>query len=141
MNSIIFAFLLLNFFVGVFSDIVLNYSNLVPSLKPYFENKTVIASGIYAGLTILIALIITIFISYFLFGFFVPVPTEEFIKFISLAAIVGYLADYFIYYAKIFGTDLNAYYQSLGVGLWGALAFVFSISISYIMIKLYRHLL
>jgi hypothetical protein len=134
MNIIVILFVVMNFLIGFFSDIALNLTNLVPSLKPYFKNKTIIVSAIYAGLTIVVALLITMFFSWLLFGFSVPLKTEHFIKFIILAAIIGYIADWYIYKAKVFGQDLDQYYKSLGIGFWGSAAFVFSIALSYLLI-------
>ena len=138
MNSIDVIFILLNFFIGFFSDIGLNLTNLVPSLKPYFKNKTIIGSALYAGLTILVALLITMLLSSMIFGFLMPLQMEEFYKFIILTAIVGYLADWYIYKAKVFGSDLDQYYKSLGIGFWGSAAFIVSVTASYFLVKLYQ---
>lgn len=134
MNSIPIIFILLNFLIGLFSDIALNLTNLVPSLKPYFKNKTLFQSGVYAGITIVVALLITMFFAWSIFGFLVPLNKDQFIRFIILAAIIGYLADWYIYKAKVFGQDLDEYYKSLGIGFWGSAAFVFSIALSYLLI-------
>ena len=144
MNSIhvilVFVFVLLNFFIGFFSDILLNITNFVPSLKSYFKNKTIMGSAFYAGLTIIIALLIVMFISYVMFGFSIPLKTDEFIKFVILTAIIGYLADWYIYKAKVFGQDLNEYYEKLGIGFWGSAAFILSVTMSYFLLKIYRGL-
>ena len=145
MNSIpsvlIFLFVLFNFFIGFFSDILLNITNFVPSLKSYFKNKTIMGSAVYAGLTIIIALFIVMFISYIMFGFSVPLQTAEFYKFIILTAIVGYLADWYIYKAKVFGQDLNEYYEKLGIGFWGSAAFIVSVTMSYFLVKIYQRII
>jgi len=140
MNSIPILFVLLNFLIGFFSDILLNLTNLVPSLTSYFKNKTIIGSALYAGLTIVVALIITILLSSIIFGFLIPIQMNQFIKFIILTAIIGYFADWYIYKAKIFGSDLDQYYKSLGIGFWGSAAFVFSVTLSYILVKLYQRI-
>jgi hypothetical protein len=141
MNGIPLIFVLLNFFIGFFSDIVLNLTNFVPSLKSYFKNKTIVGSAFYAGLTIVVALLITEAISSMLFGFSIPLQMEQFYKFIVLTAIVGYLADWYIYKAKVFGSDLDQYYKTLGIGFWGSAAFVFSVAASYFLIKVYQRYL
>jgi hypothetical protein len=141
MNSIDVIFILLNFFIGFFSDIGLNLTNLVPSLKPYFKNRTIIGSALYAGLTILFALLITMLLSSMIFGFLMPLQMEQFYKFIALTAIVGYIADWYIYKAKVFGSDLDQYYKSLGIGFWGSAAFVFSVVTSYFLIKVYERVI
>jgi uncharacterized protein YacL len=138
MNSIPIIFIFLNFLVGFFSDIGLNLTNLVPSLKPYFKNKTVFGSAIYAGLTIVVALLITMVLSSMIFGFSVPLQMDQFIRFIILTAIIGYLADWYIYKAKVFGSDLDQYYKSLGIGFWGSAAFIVSVTVSYILVNFYQ---
>ena len=138
MNSIDVIFILLNFLVGFFSDIGLNLTNLVPSLKPYFKNKTIMGSALYAGLTILVALFVTMVLSSMIFGFLTPLQMEQFYKFIILTAIIGYIADWYIYKAKVFGSDLDQYYKSLGIGFWGSAAFIVSVTASYFLVKLYQ---
>ena len=128
-------FIVLNFFVGFFSDIVLNVTNIVTSLKSYFTNKTIIESAIYAGITIVCALIVTMFLSDILFHFAVPNNLQELMKFSALAFFIGYISDYFIYYMHVFGNRLDLYYKTLGIGFWGAMAFLFSILISYFIQK------
>jgi hypothetical protein len=98
-------------------------------------------SAVYAGLTIIIALFIVMFISYIMFGFSVPLQTAEFYKFIILTAIVGYLADWYIYKAKVFGQDLNEYYEKLGIGFWGSAAFIVSVTMSYFLVKIYQRII
>jgi hypothetical protein len=91
-----------------------------------------IRSAIYAGLTIIVALLINILISKNIFGFYVPRNNNELIKFISIAFPLGYVIDIIIDKFKIFGNELDLYYKVAGAGLWGAIAFVFSIIISYL---------
>jgi hypothetical protein len=136
-------FIIIVFVVSALSDILLNLlSNnqltkefnlkIIMSLKPYFKNKTMIRSAIYAGLTIIVALLINILISKNIFGFYVPRNNNELIKFISIAFPLGYVIDIIIDKFKIFGNELDLYYKVAGAGLWGAIAFVFSIIISYL---------
>jgi len=140
MNDILVIFIVLNFLIGFFSDIGLNLMNIVPSLKPYFKNKTIIGSAFYAGLTILVALFVTMILSSMIFGFLIPLQLEQFYKFIILTAIIGYLADWYIFKAKVFGQDLDEYYKSLGIGFWGSAAFVVSVTMSYFLVKLVGNL-
>jgi hypothetical protein len=143
--------LLLYFFIGFISDIALNYLSRqsyspkpVKALKIYFQRKTIksglmrlLISAFNAGLTIVVALIITMIISKFLFGFSHPLNFKSLFKFILLAFIIGYGADVFIYKTQLFGETLNPYYNaSGGAGLWGALAFIFSILLAYTSIKM-----
>ena len=62
-----------------------------------------------------------------IFGFYVPLSNNELIKFLCIAFPLGYIIDIIIYKLNIFGKTLDLYYKIAGAGLWGALAFVFSI--------------
>jgi hypothetical protein len=136
-------FIIIVFIVSALSDILLNFLSRNPltqkynlkiilSLKPYFKNKSIIQSAVYAGITIIVALLINMLISKTIFGFYVPDNNSELIKFICIAFPLGYVIDILIDKLKIFGSSLNLYYKAAGAGLWGALAFVFSIIISYL---------
>ena len=138
-NKPIIIFMFLNFAVSFMSDIILNdlstNFNIVTSLKSYFYKQSIIKSAFDAGITILFALVITMLFSYFLFGFVIPNNFTNLIYFSILAFLIGYILDVLIYKLKIFGNRLNIYYQQLGAGFWGGLAFVFSIVISYFIQK------
>ena len=135
----------LNFFIGFVSDLILNYLSRqkyappsIKSLEVYFLRKTIksellrtIISAINAGLTIVVCLLIIMLISHFIFGFAFPVTLIQLFKYIVLAFVVGYAADVIIYKLHIFGDTLDPYYKVVGAGLWGALAFIFSIVLSY----------
>jgi len=133
-----YLFLLYNFIIGFVSDLILNYLStndiFVKSLKPYFKNKNFIIAGVYAGLTIVIALIVQIYLSKIIFKYKIPNKFSEIVKYLILAYIIGYIFDYIIYKFKIFD-GLEQYYKELGVGHWGAIAFIFSILISLIIQK------
>jgi hypothetical protein len=140
------TFLFINFFVSMFSDIALNdlanekgpkffKSNIILSLKPYFANKSIIVSGIYAALTICITLVVLALISKLLFGFMVPSTFTELYKYLILAFMLGYLVDIAIDKFDLFGKSLRPYYKVAGAGFWGALAFVVSIIISFFIQK------
>jgi hypothetical protein len=139
-------FIIIVFIVSALSDILLNFLSrnlltqkynlkIILSLKPYFKNKSIIQSAVYAGITIIVALLINMLISKTIFGFYVPDNNSDLIKFICIAFPLGYLIDILIDKFKIFGSSLNLYYKAAGAGLWGALAFVFSIIISYLIQK------
>ena len=68
----IIVFMFLNFAVSFASDIILNdlstNFNIVKSLQPYFYKQSIIKCASDAGITILFALVINMFFSYFLFG-------------------------------------------------------------------------
>ena len=135
-------FIIIVFIVSALSDILLNLLSknkltkdynlkIILSLKPYFKNKSMIQSAVYAGITIIVALLINMLISKNIFGFCVPRNNMELLKFIIIAFPLGYVIDIMIDKFKIFGSSLDLYYKAAGAGLWGALAFVFSIIISY----------
>lgn len=125
----IITFLLINFIVAFISDIVLNDLSIsipIPSLKPYFKNESIIKSAGVAGITIELALFISIFIYYLIFG-----TKQNIIYFCIIAFFIGFIMDKLIEKYKIFGTRLDDYYKKYGSGLWGAIALLFSILISY----------
>jgi len=125
--------------VACFSDIILNYishqtwsTQTIRSLKPYFDKHGPILSSIYAGLTVLVVLLFTCLLSYALFGYAMPTTTYQLYMFLLLAFPIGFISDIVINRYKIFGTDLDAYYNIAGEGFWGALAFIFAIIIGWI---------
>ena len=135
----IIIFMFLNFAVSFASDIILNdlstNFNIVKSLQSYFYKQSIIKCASDAGITILFALVINMFFSYFLFGFLIPKTLTDLFYFCILAFLLGYILDILIYKFQIFGDRLNVYYKTLGAGFWGGLAFVFSIVISYFIQK------
>ena len=142
----LYGFYLINFCVSFISDIVLNdlaklnetsmfSTRIIRSLRPYFKDKPITISGLYAALTIVIALGIVSFISKYIFGFYYPKNVVQLIKFLVLAYPIGHFADIVIDKLKIFGNTLDDYYKEAGAGMWGAIAFIFSIVISYILEK------
>lgn len=140
MTKLFFA---INFLVSFLSDILLNILSrlsfspkIIQSLKIYFEHSNFIITGIYAGLTIIVALILCSTFSIFLFEFNFPNSKKELSKYLLLAIPIGYLFDIFIYKYKIFGSLLDPYYKLAGAGFWGMLAFLFSILISYFIMKI-----
>ena len=138
-----YTFITLNFLVAFFSDLLLNIvsrsSYAPPSIKalyPYFKHyNSALLTAFYAGITVDIVLLITMLLSFLIFGFFEPVALKQLLKFIVLAFPIGYVADLLIYRFKLFGNQLDAFYRSAGAGFWGATSFIFSILISYFLIK------
>lgn len=140
-----FRFIIVLFLVSFLSDIVLNdlahmksgQGEIIKSLRPYFANKSITMSGVYAGLTILSAFIPTSFIFNLVVGErkWVPSTLKELVIMLAIAFPIGYLYDYLIYKLHIFGDALNDYYRIAGAGMWGALSFVFAIIITYITIN------
>lgn len=140
------TFVFVNFVVSVFSDIALNdvanppqpfpfHSKIIDSLKPYFKNKSIIVSGIYAGITICLTLVGVCALSNLLFGFYVPNNVKQLAMFCALAFPIGFVVDICIDKLKIFGKSLDPYYKIAGAGFWGAAAFITSIVISYALQK------
>jgi len=132
-----YTFILINFIVSFISDIVLNdlstltqYKSLA-SLAPYFKNKYIVEAGVYAGLTIVVALLGLFMLSKSVFGYYVPSSGFQLAQYCCLAYILGYIIDVLIEKLSIFGTSLDKFYETVGSGHSGAIAFIFSILISY----------
>ena len=137
--------LLIYFFIGFVSDIVLNYLSRqafapasIKALKVYFLRKTIknaftrdIVSAINAGLTIVVTLWVAMGLSHVIFNFSHPRTLTQLFRFLVLAFLVGYVADILIYKTELFGPTLNPFYKIAGAGLWGALAFIFAILVYY----------
>ena len=141
--SLLFTFVLVNFAVSFFSDLLLNYlsrttlihipKSLV-ALRPYFIHyNNALLTAVYAGLTVMTILLITLVFSNLVFGFTVPRTGKQLSQLLVLALPLGYGADVFIYKYKVFGTTLDPYYKAAGAGLGGALAFAFSLIVSYLL--------
>ena len=143
MNLVTFVFI--NFIVSFMSDILLNdlastkqnyiRHQIIDSLRDYFKNKTIIYSAILAGITIVLVLIGTMLLSRLIFGFYNPTTLHQLLLFIIIAFPLGYIADIFIDYFKVFGSTLNKYYKIAGAGFYGAFAFIVSVCLSYIIQK------
>jgi hypothetical protein len=140
-------FVIINFFVAVFSDLILNFlssnygsrfhkSAIIKSLQKYFKKRSILKAAFDAGLTVVVVLLLCMIFSFFLLGFAVPNNTFQLIQFIIVCFIFGYITDVKIEEWKIFGDDLDKYYKVAGAGFWGALALVFSVVISYLKQKI-----
>ena len=139
-----YSFLFINFIVSFLSDIILNdlsqgkkpfNSKIIDSLAIYFKNKSIIIAGILAGLTIAISLFLTTIVSNMVLGYWIPENLIELLKFCILSFILGFIIDILIDKVDLFGSTLRPYYKLAGSGLWGGLAFLFSIIISYFIQK------
>ena len=134
-------FIIINFFVSYVSDNVLNdLSKYTPykaftSLAPYFKNKSIVVAGIYAGLTVVFATILLLLFNRLLLNTYLPESRSEFIITIFAAYVIGYALDMFIYKMNIFN-NLQLFYKTVGAGNGGALSFIFSLVISFIVLKL-----
>lgn len=127
-------FLVYSFIVAFFSDIVLRDMS-ISSLQPYFQSHSILVSGLYAGLSIVIPLFVLLHIQYYVFHVYVPRTNQELIRLLFLAFPFGFMVDKWIEYMKFF-PRLERYYREIGSGVWGGSSFVFSIVVSYIWIQL-----
>ena len=130
----IHIFLFINFIIGFVSDIILNHlSNYdflnLNTLKPYFDNKSIIEEAIYAGITVYIIVLIIVLIFKLIYKRYLPENKNEYIVFLLITFILGFIGDYIIYWIDIF-PKLKLYYETVGVGLWGGLAILFSVIVS-----------
>jgi hypothetical protein len=107
-------------------------------IKSYFDLHSPITTAIYAGLTVVSVLIVNILLASILFKFSIPTNISQLFIFILIAYPLGYFADIFIYKYSVFGNELDEYYETTGAGVWGALAFVFAIIVSYTLICIYN---
>ena len=139
----IVQFYIVIFVVSFISDIVLNdlsktnFSKIITAIKPYFANKTIVESGVYAGLTILSALIPTMFVFRLFFGEgkWIPKTLKGLLAMLVIAYPIGYVYDILIDKFKVFGNDLDAYYRIAGAGFWGAVSFEFAIFVTYLIVN------
>tara|TARA_B110000495_G_C22857498_1_gene500007 strand:+ start:172 stop:639 length:468 start_codon:yes stop_codon:yes gene_type:complete len=135
-------FLLLNFVIGFFSDIVLNLLanqdiKFLKTLKPYFANKSVTKAALYAGITVIIIVGIIMSIFKITYDKYLPGTINEYLIYLLITFVIGFIADIVIYKINIF-PKLKLYYQTVGKGLWGALAVLFSVIISLFGLYLYQ---
>jgi hypothetical protein len=159
MKNTVSVILLIYFFIGFLSDLVLNYLSrqsyapaTVKALEIYFERKEIksaswraIISGVNAGLTIVGVLLVVMglfkltsasaSVSSASASAWHPTTPTQLLYFLLLAFPIGWIADVVIYKTELFGPSLNPYYKIAGAGLWGALAFIFSILSSYFLLK------
>tara|TARA_B110000881_G_C18304006_1_gene378465 strand:- start:95 stop:562 length:468 start_codon:yes stop_codon:yes gene_type:complete len=141
MNEILF--LVFNFLIGFFSDIVLNILanqdiQFLKTLKPYFANKSVTKAALYAGITVVIIVGIIMSIFQITYDKYLPETVNEYFIYLLITFVIGYLSDILIYKINIF-PKLKLYYQKVGMGLWGALAILFSVIASLIGLYLYQN--
>lgn len=139
LKSHIATFVFVNFLVSAISDIVLNimanYYNLLPSLKPYFREKSILYAALLAGLTVAAATILLLPLSRLILGFHVPATFQQLLLFLVLSYPLGFIIDKLIEKMEIFGPTLIPFYKKHGSGHWGATAFVFSLFLSFLLQK------
>ena len=132
-------FIIINFCVS-YVNVLNDLSKYTPykaltSLAPYFKNKSIVVAGIYAGLTVVFATILLLLFNRLFLNTYFPESRSEFIIIIFAAYVIGYALDVFIYKMNIFD-DLQLFYKTVGAGNGGALSFIFSLVISFIVLKL-----
>jgi hypothetical protein len=80
-------------------------------------------------------------ISKILLQFWIPDNYLELLQFLILAFLIGFIVDYLIYKFQIFGDSLNDYYNLTTPGVWGGIAFIFSIIVSYFIMKFFEYII
>ena len=144
-NRIALLFILINFCVAYVSDNVLNdlskYSKIkaFSSLSSYFKNKSIVVAGVYAGLTVAIATIALMFLYRMIFNEYFPTDSTTLTAYFIMAYAIGYALDVFIYKMNIFN-NLQPFYNEVGAGVGGALSFLFSLTVSFGLLKIVRYL-
>ena len=144
-NRIALLFILINFCVAYVSDNVLNdlskYSKIkaFSSLSSYFKNKSIVVAGVYAGLTVAIATIALIFLYRMIFNEYLPTDSSTLTAYFVMAYAIGYALDVFIYKMNIFN-NLQPFYNEVGAGVGGALSFLFSLTVSFGLLKIVKYL-
>ena len=144
-NRIALLFILINFCVAYVSDNVLNdlskYSKIkaFSSLSSYFKNKSIVVAGVYAGLTVAIATIALMFLYRMIFNEYLPTDSGTLTAYFVMAYAIGYALDVFIYKMNIFN-NLQPFYNEVGAGNGGALSFLFSLAVSFGLLKIVKYL-
>lgn len=153
-SRIALLFVIINFCVAYVSDNILNdlskYSKIkaFKSLSPYFKKKSIVGAGIYAGLTVAFATVLLMFMYNIVFNTYLPNSSSfkyfsstfiVYFTFFILAYIIGYLLDVFIYRMNVFD-NLQPFYNEVGAGNGGALSFLFSLTISFAILKMVIYL-
>lgn len=153
-NRIAVLFVIINFCVAYVSDNVLNdlskYSKIkvFTSLSPYFKKKSIVGAGIYAGLTVAVATILLITLYNVIFNSYLPNTSSfkyssstfmVYFVFFIIAYFIGYALDVFIYKMNIFD-NLQTFYNEVGAGNGGAISFLFSLILSFVILKLVKYL-
>jgi len=151
-TKIAILFIIINFCVAYVSDNVLNdlskYSKVkaFKSLSPYFEKKSIVSAGIYAGFTVALATIMLMILYKVVFNTYLPNTNlfkyssstfMVYFTFFVIAYFIGYAMDVFIYRMNVFD-GLQSFYKEVGAGNGGALSFLFSLTLSFGLLNLVR---
>ena len=137
--NIIPLFIIINFIVSAISDIVIQYFAYQPdanarlkSLRHYYKVYGKMLAIVLAGITVCSLLLIHLLLFKGLFGIYLPTSNSKLIMyFLILSFILGYVTDYIINTQHVFGHALDEYYKIKYAYVWGMMAYVFSIIISY----------
>ena len=153
-TKIAILFIIINFCVAYVSDNVLNdlskYSKIKAfnSLSPYFKKKSIVGAGFYAGLTVAVATAALMILYNIVFNTYLPNTNSyqlfsstfmAYFIFFVIAYFIGYALDVFIYRMNIFD-NLQSFYNEVGAGNGGALSFLFSLIVSFIVLKIVMYL-
>ena len=132
-------FLILNTIIGFLSDIALNilsnynFMNL-NTLRPYFEDRSMLYLAIYASIITFTLVIISVNIYKIIFN---KLPTNEFMYLAIIAFIIGYIADVVADKLNTF-PRMRLYYDTVGSGLWGGISILLSVVLSYYILYYYN---
>ena len=132
-------FLILNGIIGFVSDIALNilsnynFINL-NTLRPYFENKSMLYLAIYASIITFTLVLISVNIYKIIFN---KLPTNDFIYLAIIVFIIGYIADVIADKLNTF-PRMRLYYDTVGSGLWGGISILLSVILSYYILYYYN---
>ena len=140
------TFILVVFIVSIVADITLNdlsrkplsryvSSPIILALRPYFDEKSILVAGIYAGITVVLALVVSMLVSKYTLKTLVPRDWRELTIFMIISFPIGYLFDVIIAKLNIFGDSLQPYYKATSPGLWGAIAFEVAILVGFLIQK------
>jgi ABC-type bacteriocin/lantibiotic exporter with double-glycine peptidase domain len=153
-TKVAILFIIINFCVAYVSDNILNdlskYSKIkaFKLLSPYFKKNSIVGAGIYAGLTVGFATLILMFLYKSIFNTYLPNTNSLYLFtsifmvyfiFFVIAYLIGYAMDVFIYRMNVFD-NLESFYKEVGAGNGGALSFVFSLGVSFIVLKMVMYL-
>ena len=133
------TFVFINFLVSAAADIVLNdmanHYNLFTTLKPYFREKPILYAAFLAGITVATSTILLLLLSKLFFGFYIPYTPKELLLFLLLSYPLGFVIDKVIEKTALFGPTLIPFYKKHGSGNSGAIAFIISLLISFLLQK------
>ena len=141
-----YTFIFVIFIVSLVADITLNdlsrkplsryvTSPIILALRPYFDEKSILVAGVFAGLTIISALLVSMLLSKYLQKTLVTRDWKELSIFMAISFPIGYLFDVLIAKLNIFGDSLIPYYKTTAPGMWGAIAFEVAIIIGFLIQK------